>query len=237
VTPSGHRRGVFERPASRPLLLVLGLVLLVEFLVLAWTPVSRSDWLLENLLVVLLVGLLVLSYKRFRLSRLSYVLLFCFLAVHEIGAHYTYAQVPYDAFFQRVLGWSPNESFGFERNQFDRLAHFLYGLTFVVPIRELFMRVVDAKGIWSYVLPLDVTVSTSALYELIEWQAAILFGGDLGAAYLGIQGDVWDAQRDMALAGLGALIAMCVTFVVQRATRRDFARELAESLKVKRADP
>jgi putative membrane protein len=87
------------------------------------------------------------------------------------------------------------------------------------------------------VLPLDVAVSTSALYELIEWQAAMIFGGNLGAEYLGTQGDVWDAQRDMSLAALGALLAMGLTFVVNRAVRRDFSRELAESLRVKQPEP
>jgi putative membrane protein len=218
-------------------ILVLGLVLFAEFLLLAWKPVSRSDWLLENLLAVGLVGLLVLTYRRFRLSRASYVLLFSFLFLHEIGAHYTSAKVPYDAWFRSFLGWSPDEAFGFERNQFDRLVHFTYGLTFALPIREVFLRIADAKGIWGYVLPLDVAVSTSALYELIEWQAAMIFGGNLGAEYLGTQGDVWDAQRDMSLAALGALLAMGLTFVVNRAVRRDFSRELAESLRVKQPEP
>jgi len=232
VNVSRKARGPVPR-----LYIVLGLLLLAEFLVLAWHPTSRSDWMLENALSLLLVGLLVVTYRRFRLSRLSYVLLFCFLTLHEIGAHYTYAAVPYDAFFQRALGWSPDATFGFERNNFDRVVHFCYGFMLTYPIREVFLRIADAKGIWGYVLPLDVAMSTSVLYELIEWQAAMLFGDGLGAEFLGSQGDVWDAQWDMALAALGAFLAMGITAAVNASLRRDFARELAESLRVKHHEP
>ena len=93
------------------------------------------------------------------------------------------------------------------------------------------------RGFWGYFLPLDLTMSTSMLYELIEWGAARVVGGDLGQAYLGTQGDVWDAHKDMALASLGALISMCVTAAINRHLQRDFAREWAESLRIKDARP
>jgi putative membrane protein len=216
---------------------VLGALLLLEFVVLAVDPVSRSTWLLENLLAVLLGFVLMLSYRRLPLSRVSYTLIFLFLALHEIGAHYTYSLVPYDAACQRVFGFSPDAAFGFERNQFDRGIHFAYGLLFAYPIREIFLRVVDVRGFWGYVLPLDVTMSTSMIYELIEWGAAALFGGDLGQSYLGTQGDVWDAHKDMALASLGALTAMTITLAINRLLQRDFAAEWADSLRVKHAEP
>ena len=101
----------------------------------------------------------------------------------------------------------------------------------------MFLRVADVRGFWGYFLPLDLTMSTSMLYELIEWGAAVVFGGDLGQAYLGTQGDVWDAHKDMALASLGALIAMLVTDAINRRFQRDFAREWAESLRVKHKAP
>ena len=124
-----------------------------------------------------------------------------------------------------------------ERNYFDRMVHFLFGFLLAYPIRELFMRVAGARGFWGYYLPLDLTMSFSMLYELIEWAAAEVFGGELGAAYLGTQGDVWDAHKDMALASLGALIAMFVTALVNRHLQRDFAAEWAESIRVKRKKP
>jgi putative membrane protein len=225
------------RAPVKPLLIVLGVLFAVEFAVLAWHPTSRSDWMLENALSLLLVGILVATWRRFRLSRASYVLIFVFLTLHEIGAHYTYAEVPYDAAFRALLGWSPDEAFGFTRNHYDRLLHFAYGLTLTYPIREVFLRIADARGVWGYLLPLDVAMSTSAMYEIIEWQAALVFGDGVGTEFLGTQGDVWDAQWDMALAALGAFLAMAIAASVHAATRRDFARELAESLRVKHPDP
>jgi putative membrane protein len=215
----------------------LGGLLGLQFAVLAVCPVSRSTWLLENLLVVLLVGVLALSYRSFRLSRVSYTLIFLFLVLHEIGAHYTYSLVPYDALWQGVFGWSLDQALGFERNHFDRAIHFSYGLLFAYPIREIFLRVVNVRGFWGYALPLDVTMSTSMIYELVEWGAAVTFGGELGQSYLGTQGDVWDAHKDMALASLGALVAMSVTLVIYRALQRDFAAEWADSLRVKHEEP
>jgi putative membrane protein len=216
---------------------VLGGLLAVEVLWSGWHPASRGTWLLENLLVFALVTLLALGYRRFPLSRLSYGMIFVFLTLHEVGAHYTYSLVPYDAAWQRLFGWSLDAALGFERNHFDRVIHFAYGLLFFYPVREVFLRIVDVRGVWGYVLPLDVVMSTSMIYELIEWGAATTFGGDVGQAYLGTQGDVWDAHKDMALATLGAMVAMMITASVNAWLRRDFARELAESLAVKRQQP
>jgi putative membrane protein len=145
--------------------------------------------------------------------------------------------VPYDAWFRSLTGVSFNGLVGWERNNFDRVVHFSYGLLLAYPIREMFLRVADVRGFWGYFLPLDLTMSTSMLFELIEWGAAEAFGGDLGQAYLGTQGDVWDAHKDMALASLGALIAMLVTFALNRRYQRDFNREWAESLRVKGKRP
>ncbi|MEM7411543.1 MAG: DUF2238 domain-containing protein [Myxococcota bacterium] len=209
----------------------------VEFVVLAIDPVSRSTWLMENVLVFALVGVLVASYRRLPLSRVSYTLIFLFLALHEVGSHYTYSLVPYDEACQRWFGFSLNEALGFERNHFDRLVHFSYGLLLAYPIREFFLRVADVRGFWGYFLPLDLTMSSSMIYELIEWAAAEIFGGELGAAYLGTQGDIWDAHKDMALASLGALIAMAVTVGVNRHLGRDVAAEWAESFAVKHPEP
>ena len=130
-----------------------------------------------------------------------------------------------------------NELLGFERNHFDRAVHFSYGLLLAYPIREIFLRIVDVKGFWGYFLPLDVTMSTSMLFELFEWGAAEFFGGDLGIAYLGTQGDVWDAHKDMALASLGALTALSITAAINIRLQRDFAQEWNQSLQVKGKQP
>ncbi len=204
---------------------------------LAIAPLHRDDWLLENALVVLGLAVLAATYRKFPMSRISYTCLFLFLLLHAVGAHYTYAEVPYETWSRDWFGTSINEAFGWERNHFDRLVHFSYGLLLAYPIREVFVRVANVHGFWGYFLPLDLTMSTSMLYELIEWGAAEVFGGDLGVAFLGTQGDVWDAHKDMALASLGALITMAIAAAINAAYQRDFAREWAESLRVKRAKP
>lgn len=207
------------------------------FAVLAIDPVSRSTWWLENALVFAFVAVLALTYRNFPFSRISYTLIFLFLCLHEVGCHYTYSEVPYDEWFERFAGTTLNAQMGWERNHFDRAIHLAYGLLLTYPIREIFLRVARVRGFWGYFLPLDVAMSTSLAYELIEWWASIAFGGDLGQAYLGTQGDVWDAHKDMALAALGALIAMLVTLLVNLFLQRDFAAEWAESLRVKGKDP
>jgi len=215
----------------------LGGIFLAWFIIWAVNPVDLKDWALENVLTVVAVILLVMTARRFPLSRISYVLLFVFLCLHEIGAHYTYALVPYDDWFQTLTGRTLNSVFGFERNHFDRLVHFSYGFLLAYPIRELFHRVAHVKGFWGYFLPLDVTMSTSMLFELFEWAAAEVFGGDLGVAYLGTQGDVWDAHKDMGLASLGALAAMIITALINARLQRDFSEEFRESLKIKDRRP
>ncbi len=195
---------------------------------LAIHPLDRSDWWMENALVFLGVGLLVWTYKPFPLSRISYTCIFVFMAFHALGAHYTYAKVPYQEWIPALAGG---------RNMFDRLVHFLYGLLLAYPIREMFLRIGNVRGFWGYFLPLDLTMSTSMLYELMEWGAAVTVGKDLGAAYLGTQGDIWDAHKDMAMASLGALISMCVTALINWRMQRDFANEWAESIRVKHRKP
>lgn len=223
-------------PHHRYLYILLGLFS-IEWVFLAIKPLHFSDWLLENVLVVVGIAVLLLTYKKFPLSRVSYTLLFIFLGLHAIGAHYTYAEVPYDQWLQSAFGFSLNELMGWERNHFDRLVHFSYGLLLAYPIREVFLRVVGVRGFWGYFLPLDLTMSTSMLYELVEWGVAVLFGGDLGMAYLGTQGDIWDAHKDMGLASLGALIAMTMTAFLNISLQRDFAEEWIESLRVKDNTP
>jgi len=188
----------------RQFLLLLTALLAIEFVVLAIAPHDRKDWMLENALVVLFVAAMVATYRKLTLSRISYFLIFVFLSLHLIGAHYTYSLVPYDEWFRAVTGSSLNELVGWERNNFDRVVHFSYGLLLAYPVREVFLRVADARGFWGYFLPLDLTMSTSMLYELIEWAVAAVFGGSAGQAYLGTQGDEWDAHKDMALASLTA---------------------------------
>ena len=220
----------------RAYLAALIAVFLAFWTALAIQPYDRSDWLLENLLLVVFVAALAASHRALPLSRISYTLIWLFLLLHTVGAHYTYSLVPWADWWQALTGSAaPATEAG--RNHFDRAVHFFYGLLLAYPIREVFLRVAELRGFWGYFFPLNVTLSTSVLYELMEWASAEVFGGDLGVAFLGTQGDVWDAQKDMAWAGLGALVAMLITAALNYALERDFAREWTDSLRVKRPAP
>ena len=217
------------RSHARLLIILFSLL----WLGLAIRPWYRDDWLLENALLLPVGLILVWGYRRRLFSRASHTLIFAFLCLHEIGAHYTYSKVPYDDAWRALTGVGWNEMFGWQRNHYDRLVHFLYGLLIAYPVREVFLRIARVRGFWAYFLPLEFTMATSAFFELLEWAAAMMFGSDLGQAYLGSQGDIWDAQKDMALAGFGGLLAMLATALLNRRYQRDFAKEWSQSLKVR----
>jgi putative membrane protein len=222
---------------SRQLPRSLAIVFGVWFAAWAIAPWNLQDFVLEHILTVALAVFLWTTRRAFRLTNLSYSLIFVFMCLHVVGAHYTYSEVPYEGWIGAVAGWlgRPDfrlgEAFGWERNHFDRLVHFAFGLLTSYPIREIFIRIARVRGFWGYYLPLDVTISLSAAYELIEWGVALVFGGPAAETYHGTQGDVWDAHKDMALATLGGLIAMTTTAIVHWRCRRDFAAEFADSLR------
>ena len=190
------------------LLKSLTIFYIIVFIWAAINPLHPDDWILENILVVIFAVLIVTTYKKFPLSDMSYILITVFLTLHSIGSHYTYAEVP--------IGYWLQDTFGLSRNHYDRIVHFSFGLLLAYPIREVFLRVAHARGFWAFYLPLDVTLAFSAIYEIIEWGAARIFAGDLGVAYLGTQGDIWDAQKDMLFATLGAIICMSTTALVRK---------------------
>ncbi|MFA5073301.1 MAG: DUF2238 domain-containing protein [Nitrospirota bacterium] len=227
TTPTSHNR----------YLVSLAILFSIIWFALAIKPYDRHDWLLENALVFAFVILFALTYKIFPFSRISLTLIFLFLCLHEIGAHYTYSEVPYNTWTQDFFGTSFNSMVGWERNNFDRLVHFSYGLLLAYPVREIFLRIAQVRGFWGYFFPLDITMSTSMIFELFEWAAVEVFGGDLGVAYLGTQGDVWDAHKDMLLASIGALVAMTITAAINMYLRNDFVKEWVNSLKVKIRHP
>jgi putative membrane protein len=184
---------------------------------LAIRPYYRQDWVLENLLVAIALPLLTWSYQRWRFSNAAYLCLFVFFTLHIIGAHYTYSEVPYDQWLKALLGFSVNEALGFSRNHYDRFVHLVYGLLIALPSMELLQKRAPPQGLWIWLLPILFVSSHSVIYEMVEWAAAGIFGGDLGAAYLGTQGDVWDAQKDMFLASLGAVVGVSCWLVLRGA--------------------
>lgn len=205
-------RSAYDDPYRRG----LAAAFLLVWLALAVDPVDRVVWALENLLVATVLGLLYAYRHEAPLSRRACLCVFAFLSIHEVGAHYTYPGVPYDAWIEAVAGVSPGEAFGLDRNHFDRLIHFLFGLLLTGPMREVLLRTSPVRRGWSYVLPVALAMAASSGYEVIEWLAAAAFGGDSGAAFIGAQGDPWDAQKDMALAGVGSTLAMALVAYRER---------------------
>jgi putative membrane protein len=200
-------------PDRYPLALLVAFIAI--FAALAVAPWYREDWLLENLLVFVAVPLLVASYRRLRFSYFAYTCLFVFFVLHEIGAHYTYSDVPWREWLGALIG-SDGALAG--RNHYDRFVHFCYGLLLMPAAWELIEARAAPRGLWRWLIPLLFVMSHSVIYEMVEWLAALRFGGDLGVAYLGTQGDEWDAQKDMALASLGALLGLAA--VALRGTSR-----------------
>lgn len=173
-----------------------GLVLLFS----AVDPLSRAVWFAEIIpAVLILAGILLLSAK-FSFSRTAYVMMFIWLVLHTIGSKYTFAEVPFDWF---------NQLIGSERNNFDRVAHFSIGL-YAFPIAEYLYKNGHSNKLLSALFGLFAMMSVAAGYEIIEWWYAAIAGGDEGIAFLGSQGDIWDAQKDMLCDTLGAIASLIV---------------------------
>jgi putative membrane protein len=175
------------------------------WIITAVNPLFPRDWLIENLLVFIYGAILVFTYPWFKFSNFSYVLITVFLSLHLIGAHYTYSNTPVGFWLQPI--------FDFERNHYDRIVHFCFGLLIAYPFREVLLRLTKVKKQWSYFLTVSVILAFSAFYELLEAMVAMLVDPELGNAYLGTQGDEWDAEKDSFLAFSGAVIAMLLTWM------------------------
>jgi putative membrane protein len=170
----------------------------IFWVALAIHPVDRGDWFLENLLVFATASVLLPTYRNFQLSNLSYGLILLFLALHAIGAHYTYAKVP--------IGFWLRDLLHLKRNHFDRVIHFGFGFLLLYPMYEFLERCADARKTWALWLAAVALAALSSFFEILEAIIAQIVRPDLGIAYLGTQGDIWDAQKDMAAAFSGAII-------------------------------
>lgn len=204
------------RPASSRVPITLLAIFLAWWTLLAIAPSYRQDWLLENMLVFIALPLLIWGYRHLRLSNASYFLIFVFFCLHELGAHYTYSEVPVSAWVKHFIGVDLAAVTGVERNHYDRFIHFSYGFLMLLPSIEIFRARARLVGLWRVLVPITFLMSHSEVYEIIEWQAADIFGGDLGQAYLGTQGDIWDAQKDSFAAALGAISAMVVYQTIKK---------------------
>lgn len=187
---------------------ILLIWIIFYWVLMAISPLDRHDWLMENILFFVFFTVLLGSYQFFQFSLKSYILITIFLTLHLTGAHYTYSKVP--------LGFYLADVFDVSRNHFDRIVHFSFGLLLTYPIREFLMKFANTRGFFSYYLPVDIVLACSGLFEIIEWLFVLGVNPELGDAYLGTQGDIWDAQKDMALAAVGSLVAMVATFTLSK---------------------
>ena len=183
---------------------ILLAIYIVLFSILAISPYDRAVWWAENIPVMLIVLALVLTYKRFQFSNTAYSLMSIFLILHTIGGHYTFALVPFD--------WFTN-LFGFERNHYDRIAHFSVGF-YAYAMAEFMLKTKAVNKKWVlYLTPIFFIMAIAGAYEVIEWWYAVSADPNAGIAVLGSQGDIWDAQKDILMDTLGALTSMIFFWV------------------------
>jgi putative membrane protein len=170
-----------------------------------------ANWFMENALVFGFLIFLFWHYKKYQFSDLSYLLITIYLCLHVYGAKYTYAENPF--------GYWLKDTFHWQRNHYDRIVHFSFGFLLAYPMRELFIRFFKFPTWVGWALPIEITLSVSGFYELIEWAVADVFFPAQGDAYLGTQGDIWDAQKDIFLATLGAILATTIVSILKKALK------------------
>ncbi|WP_310378054.1 DUF2238 domain-containing protein [Flavobacterium sp.] len=166
------------------------------------------NWLLENTLVFIFLIFLIFTYIKYKFSDLSYLLICVYLCLHVYGSKYTYAENPFGYWLKDELNLS--------RNHYDRIVHFSFGFLLAYPMREMFLKWLNFPKWVAWTLPLEITLSISAFYELIEWAVADVFFKAQGDAYLGTQGDIWDAQKDIFLAFTGAILATTIVSLIKK---------------------
>lgn len=186
------------------------LALFIISFIAVWTnsiigTTDIANWLIENTLTVISLLFLITTYNKYKFSTFSYLFLGIFLCMHVYGSKYTYAENPFGYWLQDIFS-SP-------RNQYDRLVHFSFGLFLFYPMQECFSKWLKYPKAIALFLPIAIVLSVSAIYEIIEWLVADIFFVEEGDAYLGTQGDIWDAQKDMALAFVGSCIATLLFYL------------------------
>ncbi len=172
---------------------------------------DMANWLIENILVFISLPILIWTYRKYRFSDLSYLMIWLFFCLHVYGSKYTYAENPFGYWVQEV--------FHTPRNPYDRLVHLGFGLLLAYPLREMFLKWLKYPAWVAWILPVDIALSFGALYELMEWAVADVFFKAQGQAYLGTQGDPWDAQKDIFVAIVGAGAAVGIFYVIKRISK------------------
>ena len=189
---------------------ILLLLYIILFTLLAIHPYDREVWIAENLPIVGIVLILVFTYRYYQFSNTSYILMSFLIFLHTIGGHYTFERVPFD-FITNL--------FHFQRNNYDRIAHFTVGF-YAYAIAELLQnkKLTNSKFIL-YTYPILFIFTIAALYEIIEWLFAISSNPTAGASFLGSQGDIWDAQKDMLADGLGSIFSIFLFWIKEKTNK------------------
>ena len=169
-------------------------------------PYPREMYLQHSPTVFLLFFLPWIT-RRYPISRAGFTCLVVFMLFHTLGARYIYSYVPYEQWGERLIGVSLRETFGFRRNHYDRVVHFLFGLLWTLPVWEVLMRYFRVTPRLALYFAVEFVMAASMLYEVFEWGLTMVLSPDDANAYNGQQGDMWDAQKDMALAMVGAVMA------------------------------
>lgn len=198
TSASDLRRAHAANPGLRAIVVVCTLF----WAALGISPVNRTGWFLEHTPTLIGVALLARTHRTIPLSNVSYSLIGLFACLHSIGAHYGYAEVPF--------GHWMRDAFELDRNHYDRVVHFAFGFLLAYPVREFLMKATSLRRAWAYYLPVEVIVATSAIYEVLEMFVAMTIRPDMGVLYLGTQGDVWDAQKDIGMAAIGSVLMMAL---------------------------
>lgn len=217
----------------------LNLSFLAVWIRAAIDPVYPHDWLLENYLVFAFVPVMIRSWYKFRLSKISYTCIALFMILHVVGSHYTYAEVPFGNHvtnFANIIWWAVSNLFGWDRNSYDRLVHFGFGLFFAYPVREIFIRIAKVKWFWWYFLPIAIMWMFGWMYEIIERVAAVNLDAAAGSAFLWSQWDIRDAQKDIVLAGIWWFMTMFIVTWVNAIYQKDFIYEMYHSFDLEKND-
>lgn len=184
---------------------IIAVLFFMFFILMGISPLERAVWIIEVIPIVIVYLFLLSTYQKFKFTNTSYTLMLMWMVWHTIGGHYTFANVPFD-FITNL--------FNFQRNHFDRIGHLVVGF-YAYPMAEFLTRKKYANVIVASFFGLFFIMSIAAGYEIVEWGYAVIDGGNTGIEFLGSQGDIWDAQKDMLADTIGALISLALFLYIR----------------------
>lgn len=206
---------------ERKIKIGLLLLLLIVLTLFCINPVYPNEIFLQHIATIVVIAFLFFVIYKNNISNKGFLCLILMLIIHIIGARWNYSDTPYDKWFQSVFGFNMNDYFGFKRNHYDRFVHFMYGFLMVIPVSEIYHKWIDLPKRFSNHVAFLFVLASSMIYELIEWMVALFLSPEFAEAYNGQQGDFWDAQKDMALAMLGAIVMIIVIRIVNKRKKQN----------------